>query len=120
MHSPKLSVEPLASQVEETAKHIKDLDLLIRALLTSLPAAKPWQRQLRGYLADADRLVQVLRLTIAMDCDRAEVAEAATAISSCLRTANTYVCAGRADMGTKNAVQLGFSMSQRIVAGLGS
>lgn len=101
-----------------TAKSIKDLDLLLRALLTSLPTSKPWQRQLRLHLSQADGLLQVLRMTVSLDRNDAEILEAARNLVVPLRAAGAYVGAGRADAGTKQAVQLGYSLSQRIVTGL--
>ncbi|MFT7773715.1 hypothetical protein [Roseateles sp.] len=109
-----------APELEAIAKAIKDLDLLIRALLTSLPASKPWQRQLRLHLADADRLLQVWRMNVVMDRSGVDILLAAQELLMPLRAANVYVGSGRADAGTKQAVQLGFNLAQRTVAALES
>ena len=106
--------------LSETAKAIRDLELLVRGLLASFPSAKPWQRQVRTHFTEADRLLQILRLTIAMDREASEVSQAAVDLMTCLRAANMYIGAGRADMGTKNAVQLGFSLGRKISAGVSS
>jgi hypothetical protein len=111
--------EPADSKFASACKAIKDLDLLVRALLTSLPAAKPWQRQLRAHLGEADRLMQVLRLTIAMDRGAQEIARAAEDLLAALRAANAYAGAGRTDQGTKTAVQLGFGLANKVYALVG-
>lgn len=117
MDAPTPPTTP-APELAGIAKSIQDLDLLVRALLTSLPASKPWQRQLRLHLADADRLLQVWRMTVVMDRSDADILQSARDLLVPLRAANVYVGSGRADAGTKQAVQLGFSLAQRVVAGL--
>jgi hypothetical protein len=107
-----------APELEGIAKAIKDLDLLLRALHTSLPSSKPWQRQLKLHLSDADRLLQVLRMTVSMDRRAVEILQAARDLLVPLRAANVYVGAGRADAGTKQAVRLGFDLAQKALAGL--
>jgi len=97
-----------------TEKAIGDLDSLIQALLSSVPLAKPWQRQLRAELSRADRLIQVLRMTIALNRGAAEQAQATDGVLVAMRTAHSYILGGRADGGTKMAVQLGFSLAQRL------
>lgn len=113
--TPLATTEP---ELEFIAKSIGDLDLLIRALLSSLPTSKPWQRQLRLLLLDADRLLQALRITISMEQSNAEILQAAQDLLAPLGAANVYVGAGRADAGTKQAIQLAFSLGQRAVTGL--
>lgn len=113
--TPPTTPEP---ELEGIAKAIKDLDLLLRALLTSLPSSKPWQRQLRLHLLDADRLLQVWRMTVAMVRSGADILQAARDLLVPLRAANVYVGSGRADAGTKQAIQLAFNLAQRAVAGL--
>jgi hypothetical protein len=117
MESPMSSTES-TPRPEAPAKAISDLDSLVQALLSSVPESKPWQRQLRFHLSQADRLVQVLRLTIAMQRDKAEIAEAAEALMTAIRTAHVYVNGGRADIGTKAALQLGFGLAQTVRAAL--
>lgn len=107
-----------APELEGIGKVIKDLDMLIRALLTSLPASKPWQRQLRQHLLNADGRLQVWRMTVVMDRGDADIMKAARDLLVPLRAANVYVNSGRADAGTKQAVQLGFNLAQRTVAAL--
>lgn len=99
-------------------KLVADLDELVQAIFSALPPSKPWQRRLLQQLAEADRLVQVLRLTVAMDRAQVEVAEAAGQLAAVLRAADRYVGVGRADLGTKAAVRLATDLAQRIVVAL--
>lgn len=105
-----------SSVVVEAAKAIKDLDLLVRALLTSVPDSKPWQRQLRAQLSEADRTMQVLRLTIAMDREAVELRQAAKNLLSVFLGANARVHAGRADQCTRAAIQLGLGLTKKLNA----
>lgn len=117
MDAPTPPTTP-APELVGIAKAIKDLDLLIRALLTSLPASKPWQRQLRLHLVHADGLLQVWRMTVAMNRSDADVLQAARDLLVPLRAANVYMSSGRADAGTKQAIRLGFMLAQRAAASL--
>lgn len=99
-------------------KLVADLAELVQALFTALPPSKPWQRRLLQQLAEADRLVQVLRLTVAMDRAPAEVVEAAGQLAAVLRAADRYIAVGRADLGTKAAVRLATDLAQRVVVAL--
>lgn len=102
--------------VEETAKAIKDLDHIVRGLLVSLRGSKPWHRQLSLHLMDADRLLQVLRMTVAMDCPLAEVQRAARDLVIPLNAAQTYAASSRADCVTRRAIQLGIALARRVAA----
>lgn len=121
-------VEPLApSELEPTApvidaasppapphvKAIADLDSLIQALGKSLPRAKPWQRRLHDFMAHAERRIQVLRLTLSLNRDEAEVAAAIAELQTALRAASAFALSGRADMGTKMAVRLALDLEPR-------
>lgn len=97
-----------------TSKAIGDLDDLLQAIVRATPEAKPWQRQLLTHLREADRQVQVLRMTISMQRDGSEVTDAVEAVRRTLRVANTYVAMGRADMATKAAVRLALELSQKL------
>lgn len=71
----------------------------------------------------ADRLIQVLRMTITLGRSHAERAQEADALLVTFRAANAFVGAGRADMGTKMAVRLGYELAQKVLAaveGVGS
>jgi hypothetical protein len=105
--------------VEHLAKAITDLDELVQAVLDSLPPSKPWQRQLLLYLAEIDRLTQVLRLTVSLERPSSEVSDAARELRVALRVAQRYVGAGRADSGTKAAILLACELGLRIDSALG-
>ncbi|MBW8843591.1 MAG: hypothetical protein JF607_01280 [Burkholderiales bacterium] len=118
MDAPALPPDEVGPQLEGKAKAIGDLDSLVQALLTALPASKPWQRQLRMHLADVDRVSQVLRLVVAMGRSEQEVNQAAGELLAAMRAAKASVNGGRADMGTKAAASLGFNLAQKVVASL--
>lgn len=104
--------------LDAASRLVTDLAELVQAIFTALPPSKPWQRRLLQQLAEADRLVQVLRLTVAMDRAHAEVAEAAGQLAAALRAADRYIAVGRADLVTKAAVRLAADLGQRIVVAL--
>lgn len=95
------------------SKAIADLDDLIQAILGSLPASKPWQRQLRLHLSEADRHIQVLRLTLSLRRAKDEVVQARDALVGSVRAANAYVNGGRADMGTRTAILLAHELARK-------
>jgi hypothetical protein len=102
----------------QPAKAITDLAELVHAVITALPPAKLWQRQLLTHLKEVDRLTQVLRMTVAMGRAPSEISEAARLLRVALRFARQYVVAGRADSGTKAAVLLACELGTRIDAEL--
>lgn len=114
MNAPLPSSHTQSLESPQPAKCIADLDSLLAAILSSLPSAKPWQRQLRGYLRESDRQLQVVRLTVVMKRADTEVLEAANDLLQSMRSARGYVTAGRADMGTKMAVQLAASLAEQL------
>lgn len=101
-------------RIGELTKTLGDLDAISQALLSALPQAKAWQRQLRVHLAQLDREVQVARMTVVLGRDQAEVKQAANACCMTLRAANSFVAGGRADMGTKAAVRFAFELGQKV------
>lgn len=107
---------PRAGRAPEIAKLIIDLDAVVQSMLKTMPMSKPWQRQLLTHLAEADRRLQVLRMTIAMDRDREEVLEAVARVHGTLRAASIYVLGGRADMLTKTAVHIAFELGRKLSA----
>lgn len=102
------------SEPAETARVIANLDALVQAIIEDMPPSKPWQRQLRVHLIHAERQLQILRMTIALDRGQGEVVQAARALQISLRTANASVSKGRADAGTKALVSIALVTSQRI------
>jgi len=95
------------------SKAIGDLDDLIQAIVRATPDSKAWQRQLLLHLRDAERQIQVLRMTISLKRGDTAIADAVESIRKTLRAANTYVALGRADMGTKAAVRFALELSQK-------
>lgn len=100
------------------ARAIADVDALVQAMLKELPSEKTWQRQLRAQLAQVDRNIEVLRLTVFLKRSCPEIQLAARQLVLSLGAVNAYVSAGRADRMTKSAVQMGLAVGRRIAAGL--
>lgn len=98
----------------EVSETIARLDIVVQALLTDLPSAKPWQRHLKLQLAQAARCLQVLRMCIAMQRSKEDIREAARRVQQAMHAANTSAESGRADMGTKTIVSIAYTTSQRI------
>lgn len=96
------------------AKIIKDLDDLVRLILIGLPQAKPWQRQLAARLGDVDRLMQVLRLTIAMEKSDAQILAAAEDVGRACRQAAASLTGSRADYPSLQAVALVSDLGEKL------
>lgn len=97
---------PADPRLVAAAKTINDLDDLVRLVLKGLARTKPWQRQLAARLGDVDRLVQVLRLTIALDKPEVQIVAAAKNVAgACHRTAAS-LAGTRADRSCLQAVAL--------------
>lgn len=88
------------------AKTIADLDDLARVMRTSLKGNGTWQRQLDARLADVERLMQILRMTIAMERPDQEIAAAAQAVAAACRQAAASLMGSRADRTSLQAVAL--------------
>lgn len=93
-------------QVDAIAKAIGDLDDLVRLLRRGLPLLKAWQRQLAAQLGEIDRLMQVFRMTVAMERSDTEIGEAAAALCTTCRQTASVVFGSRADATTKATVRL--------------
>ena len=100
------------------AKGMGDLDDLVRLLAKGLSRAKPWQLHLAAHLAEADRLMQVLRLTVALDRPNAEIVEAAVDLQLACRRARHSLAGTRADRTTVAAMQLSTDLVASIVHAL--
>jgi len=96
------------------AKGIGDLGDLVRMLAGSLSQAKPWQRQLRVRLAEAQQLLEVLRLTVAMERSDVEILEAANLLAKECNAIVLAIVGSRADVTTKAAVRLVSRLAQQI------
>jgi len=114
MESSRPITVVLAVQAGHLSKAIADLDDLVQAMLSSVPQSKPWQRQLRAYLSQVDREVQVFRMTMSLNRGEGELKSARDSLQCSLRAMNGYVTVGRADMGTKAAVRLALELGQKL------
>jgi hypothetical protein len=97
---------PADPKLVAVARTIHDLDDLVRLILKGLTRTKPWQRQLTARLADVDRLVQVLRLTIAMEKPNDAIVAAAEAVAGACRRTSASLAGSRADYPSLQAVAL--------------
>jgi hypothetical protein len=105
---PDLPPESAAAHFEAIGKAIGDIDVIVRGLLERTPPTKPWQRQLRMHLQDADRHVEILRLAISLEHDLTEIHDSARKLKQVIETANVQVVGGRADGITRNALMVAY------------
>ncbi|MFH7043933.1 hypothetical protein ABT392_16670 [Paucibacter sp. JuS9] len=96
------------------AKSIGDLDELVTLIGRGLSRAKPWQRQLGNQLAEIDRLLQILRMTVAMERADAEILGAADVLCAQCRKAGTLIVGSRSDLTTKAAVRLIADLANKV------
>lgn len=106
--APDLPPESAAAHFEAIGKAIGDIDVIVRGLLERTPPTKPWQRQLRMHLQDADRHVEILRLAISLEHDLTEIHDSARKLKQVIETANVQVVGGRADGITRNALMVAY------------
>lgn len=109
---------PSSLLLQQSAKALNDLDQLVNSLAQSLPAAMPWQRQLRAQLARLKEEVQLVRMTVAMDREHAEKMAASSQVQATLVSIMGWLGKSRADATTKVAVQLATSLAKQIRDGL--
>nr|WP_242638344.1 hypothetical protein [Acidovorax temperans] len=100
--------ESAAAHFEAIGKGINDVDVIVQALLERLPPSKPWQRQLRSHLRDADRHVEILRLEISLEHDSSEIHAAALKLKHVLEIANFHIAGGRAEGWIRNALAVAY------------
>lgn len=112
------SADLTESRAAAAAKAMTDLNELVQALLSSLSPSKPWQRHLRHLLVEVDRTLQVLRMTITLKRAADELREAQEQLRVALRLVHQYVRVGRADLGTKAAIELAWHLGHRIDSAL--
>lgn len=106
--APDLPPESAAAHFEAIGKAIGDIDVIVRGLLERTPPTKPWQRQLRMHLRDADRHVEILRLAISLEHDLTEIHDSARKLKQVIETANVQVVGGRADGITRNVLMVAY------------
>lgn len=100
-------------------KLIKDLDEWIRSMRGSLRGKKPWERALLGLLDDADRCMQILRMTEAMQKPDVVIAEAAIDLAAACRRMDLAIQGSRAESFVRSHVHgagaLATTLSQLLV-----
>jgi hypothetical protein len=107
---------PADPKLVAVAKTINDLDDLVRLILTGLTRTKPWQRQFAARLSDVDQLVQVLRLTIAMEKPDIQFVAAAEDVAGACRRAGASLAGSRADYTSLQAVALVSDLGEKLHA----
>ncbi len=105
---------PADPKLVEVAKTIHDLDDLVRLILAGLTRTKPWQRQLASRLGDVDRLVQVLRLTIAVKKPDVQIVAAAEDVARACRRSAASLAGSRADFPSLQAVALVSDLGEKL------
>ncbi len=103
---------------QRTAKLICDVDGIVRALLASVPATKPGQRQLRADCNAAATALQILRMAIAMNRPVDEVRQATHQVLEVLRLAQVHASSARIDQAQRQAVQLAGRLMQEVATSL--
>ena len=86
-------------------KLTNELDTWIRTLRRCVPPAKPWQRALIALLDDADRHMQILRMTEAMEKSDAAIVEATVQLTATCRKVTVAIHGTRADALVKSGAQ---------------
>lgn len=104
--------------LEATAKHITDLEQLVRLLTRGLPRSKPWQRQLSAHLAEVDAQLQIFRLTVSLDRSSTEIIAAASHVAAACSLAVTALAGSRIDRTTRTALHLVVDLANRIHSSL--
>lgn len=97
------------------AKSVGDLDDLIKLVSKGLSRAKPWQQWLAAQLIEMDRLLQVLRLTIALEHSDAEILAAARDLRAACRQTSNSTSTTRADQVTKASLRLAADLSASLL-----
>lgn len=100
------------------ANALSDLDALIRSSLTLISPLRPWQRKLLLDLSEADRHMQILRMTIALDRPAGEVHDAAKHLLVSVRTASAGAERGRGDQAAKQLLQTCVALAKRLEGAL--
>ncbi|MEO3715644.1 hypothetical protein [Roseateles flavus] len=106
---PSLPTEDVTTQL------INQLDELLHALSKSIPATKPWSRQLQEHLREADRAIETLRLTLLLKRPSVEMAAAAFTVRSATAAMDAAAAGGRVDLTTRSALRLAHRLGQTLV-----
>lgn len=106
MNSPDAIETPANPVSDDINAKVRDLDELILLLRKSVPARKTWGRQMQAQLKEADRCVEVLRLTLLLAREPAEVAAASAEVRDIIVATDVSAAGGRADVTTRSALVL--------------
>lgn len=102
----------------EAGRAICYLDHMVGELIDAIPPSKPWQRQLLVQLATAQREIQVLRMTIALNRNAQEILAAGLLVHATLANAHTAAIKGRAPLLMKGEMRFAHEVSKRIKSAL--
>ncbi|PZP29107.1 MAG: hypothetical protein DI603_18010 [Roseateles depolymerans] len=106
MNSSDAIETPATPVSDDINAKVRDLDELILLLRKSVPAGKTWGRQMQSQLKEADRCVEVLRLTLLLAREPAEVAAASAEVRDIIVAMDVSAAGGRADVTTRSALVL--------------
>jgi hypothetical protein len=107
-----------ADRLASAAKALSDLDALLRSSLNLISPLRPWQRKLLHDLSEAERHMQILRMTIAMDRPTGEMHDAASRLLVAVRTASAGAECSRGDQATKLLLQTCVALAKRLEGAL--
>lgn len=116
---PTSSLVVSPSESDRLARALLDLDGLVRALIKATRPALPWQRKILGHLVEADRALQVLRMSVLMGRDMPEVKAAAAQVRKACSEFKTAVAGSRVDKQTQVALGLAHSLAVGVEEELG-
>ena len=95
-------------------KAIDTLDDLVQSLLRIQSQSQVWQRTLVGQLKQLDLDIQILRMLVSMERDKAEFEHTANLMHDRLALAVTHIEKSRADNTTKSALRLAKALAAQI------
>ncbi|MGM9482022.1 hypothetical protein ACS5PN_12620 [Roseateles sp. NT4] len=102
----------------EAGRAICYLDHMVGELIDAIPPSKPWQRRLLTQLATAEREIQVLRMTIALNRNAQEIHAAGLLVHATLASAHMASIKGRAPLLMKGEMRFAHEISKRIKSAL--
>jgi hypothetical protein len=100
--------------MQAVAKSIVDITELVSLLQWGLGQGTTWERQLAAPLVDVDRLLNLLRLTVAMERHDREILEAAQSLAPACRLAAAVRGGGPADPTTRATVKLVVDLANNV------
>lgn len=109
-----VATKPTPILPEEIMANLNTLDDLVQSLGRSQPATKPWARRLREHLREADRCIEVLRLTLLLGQPLDEIAASASQVRAVSAAMEATATGGRADLTTRSALLLIHRLAQSV------